>query len=104
MASPVPFLFLAGIPLVALAAYRSWRQDQRRREQLMTWAANNGYSYAAEDDSWCERWPGDPFGEGDHREAKNVVTGTAKAAFAAFDYSYQTHSSDGRGGRSTTTH
>ena len=104
MASPVPFLFFLGIPAVGLLAYQSWRKDQRRRQALQTWAAKNGYSYVPEDDRWCERWNGNPFGEGDHRRAKNIVTGTAKAPFAAFDYSYQTHSSDGRGGSSTTTH
>ncbi|HEX4655593.1 MAG TPA: DUF3137 domain-containing protein [Mycobacteriales bacterium] len=104
MASPVPFVLLAGIPVVAFVAYQSWRQDQRRRQQLLTWAGKNGYTYLPEDDSWCERWTGDPFGEGDHRRAQNVITGTAKAPFSAFDYSYQTHSSDGRGGRTTTTH
>src|SRR5690242_6387997 len=98
MASPVPFLFFLGIPAVGLLAYQSWRKDQRRRQALQTWAAKNGYSYVPEDDRWCERWNGNPFGEGDHRRAKNIVTGTAKAPFAAFDYSYQTHSSDGRGG------
>jgi uncharacterized protein DUF3137 len=104
MASPVPFLFFLGIPAIGFAAYQSWRKDQRRRQALQTWAGKNGYSYTAEDDRWCERWNGDPFGEGDHRRAKNVITGTAKLPFSAFDYSYQTHNSDGRGGRTTTTH
>lgn len=100
----MPYLFLLGVPAVALAAYQSWRKDQRRRQALQTWAGKNGYSYVSEDDSWCPRWNGDPFGEGDHRRARNVITGTAKAAFSAFDYSYETHSSDSRGGRTTTTH
>ena len=104
MASPVPYLFFLGIPVVGFAAYQSWRKDQRRRQALQTWAGKNGYSYTAEDDRWCERWNGSPFGEGDHRRAKNVITGSAKLPFSAFDYSYQTHSSDGRGGRTTTTH
>ena len=104
MASPVPYLFFLGIPAVGFAAYTSWRKDQRRRQALQTWAGKNGYSYTDEDDRWCERWNGNPFGEGDHRRAKNVITGTAKLPFSAFDYSYQTHSSDGRGGRTTTTH
>jgi hypothetical protein len=57
------------------------------------------------DDGWCTRWQGPPFGEGDHRQARNVISGQWKSAtFVAFDYSYQTHSGDGRGGRTTTTH
>ena len=104
MASVVPYLFFGAIPVVGYAAYRSYQANQKRKALLLTWATNSGYQYSVEDDSMCERWNGDPFGEGDHRRAQNVITGTAKAPFSAFDYSYQTHSSDGRGGRTTTTH
>src|SRR3954453_1707074 len=104
-ASPVPFLFLAALPVAGYLAFRSWQQDQRRKGQIRTWAANNRYTYEAANDGWCERWTGDPFGEGDHRRAENVVSGaTASRPFSAFDYSYQTHSNNGRGGRTTTTH
>ena len=90
---------------LAYFGYRSWQQEQKRRELLMTWATNSGFSYTVEDDSWCDRWHATPFGDGDHRKAKNVVTGTHKdRPFAAFDYSYQTHSSNGKGGQTTTTH
>jgi Protein of unknown function (DUF3137) len=104
MASVVPYLFFAAIPVAGYAAYRNYQANQQRKELLFTWANNSGYQYAVEDDSMCERWNGDPFDEGDHRRAQNVITGTAKAPFSAFDYSYQTHTSDGRGGRTTTTH
>jgi hypothetical protein len=98
-------LFLVGVPLVGYLAYLSWKQEQKRREQLLVWASTNGYAYAAEDDSWCERWNGAPFGQGDHRRARNVVTGVvADHPFAAFDYTYETHSTDSKGNRTTTTH
>jgi hypothetical protein len=101
----LPVLLIVGVPVAGYLAYRKWQRDQKRRELLMMWATNSGFSYVVEDDSWCERWRAAPFGEGDHRKASNVVTGTlSNKTFAAFDYSYQTHSSDGRGGRSTTTH
>jgi len=97
--------FLVGIPLVGYLAYRSWKQEQKRREQLLVWASANGYSFTVEDDSWCQRWNAAPFGQGDHRRARNVVTGiTAERPFAAFDYSYETHSTDSKGNRTTTTH
>ena len=101
-----PFvLFVALAAVVGYFGYRSWQQDQKRRQLLMMWATNSGFAYVVEDDSWCNRWNGTPFGEGDHRKAENVITGTvANKPFASFDYSYQTHSSDGKGGRSTTTH
>jgi hypothetical protein len=101
----LPVLLIVGLPVAGYFAYRSWQQEQKRRELLLTWATNSGFTYVVEDDGWCERWQGSPFGEGDHRKAANVVTGTvADRPFVAFDYSYQTHSSDGKGGRSTTTH
>ena len=79
--------------------------DRRRRERLMTYAVNRGWTYTAEDQRLTERWEGEPFGRGDHRRARNVVTGTEGGQpFVAFDYSFQTHSSDGKGQRQSTTH
>lgn len=98
-------LIVAAVAIAAYFGYRNWQQEQKRRELLLMWATNSGYSFVVEDDTWCERWRGTPFGEGDHRKARNVLTGVMKdRPFAAFDYSYQTHSSDGKGGQSTTTH
>ena len=104
MASVVPYLFIAAIPVATYAGWRNYQANQKRKQLLLTWATNSGYNYVVEDDSLCGRWDGNPFGEGDHRRAENVVTGTAKAPFSAFDYSFQTHSSNGRGGSTTTTH
>lgn len=101
----LPFLLIVGVPAAIYLAYRNWQQEQKRHALLLQWATNAGFSYAGEDTSWCTRWSGAPFGEGDHRRARNVVTGTTNGrTFAAFDYTYQTHSSDGRGNRTTTTH
>jgi hypothetical protein len=101
----VPFLFLLFIPLVGFLAYRSWKLEQKRRELLMQWCATSGYQFTVEDDQWCQRWSGPPFNDGDNREAHNVITGKlAERPFAAFDYSYETHSSDSKGNRTTTTH
>jgi hypothetical protein len=98
-------LALLVAPLVAFLAYRSWQQEQKRKELLLQWATTNGWTFAAEDDSWCDRWSGAPFGQGDHRRASDVISGSAAGrTFVAFDYSYQTHSSDGKGNTTTTTH
>lgn len=98
-------LLLVGVPVAGFLAYRSWQQEQKRHELLMMWATNSGYSYVREDDGWCARWTRAPFGEGDQRRAENVVTGADRdRTFACLDYSYQTHTSDGRGGTTTTTH
>jgi Protein of unknown function (DUF3137) len=103
-ALPLVLIVVVGVAL-AYFGYRSWQQEQKRRELLMMWATNSGFSFAAEDDGWCDRWHASPFGEGDHRRARNVITGMHKErAFVAFDYSYETHSSNGKGGQTTTTH
>jgi hypothetical protein len=101
-----PFLLLGGgVVLVGLVAYVSYRADQRRRALLQGFALSQGWTYVAADDSWCGRFEGDPFGEGDHRRVRNVLLGRHRDRdLVAFDYSFQTHSSDSKGNRSTTTH
>jgi hypothetical protein len=96
---------LALILVVAAVAWYGWQQAKRRRELFHSFALSQGWTWAGRDDSWCERFRGDPFGEGDHRKAHNVLQGAFRGRpMVAFDYSYQTHSSDGRGNSSTTTH
>src|SRR5882724_5009012 len=91
---------ILGIIVVGIAAYAGYRNQKRedaRRQTLFSWASNNKWQFTVEDDNWCVRWQGAPFGEGDHRRAFNVIEGvsTHGTPFAAFDYSYQTHSTDG---------
>src|SRR3954452_22706671 len=101
----MPLLFIAFLPIAALLAYRSYKAEQKRREQLMVWCTSAGYTFTVDDPRWCERWSTAPFGQGDHRKAHNVITGRLhERTFAAFDYSYQTHSTDSRGNTTTTTH
>jgi hypothetical protein len=100
---------LAIFALVAVVfgviGYVNWKREQARRALLMQWATGNGWQLTVRDDSWCDRWNGAPFGEGDHRRASNVIVGTWQGhQFAAFDYSYETHSSTGKGGETTTTY
>jgi hypothetical protein len=98
-------VLIVGLVVVIAVGYYQWQREQKRKEELLTWAVSNNWTISAADDSLCQRWTGDPFGEGDHRHVRNVINGTWKTTpFVSFDYSYQTHSSDGRGGRSTTTH
>jgi hypothetical protein len=105
MRGAFPFLLFLGLPVVAWLAYRSWKQEQARHEQLFAWATSNGWSFAVQDDSWCLRWSGTPFGDGENRKARNVISGGhGERSFTAFDYSYETHSTDSKGHTSTTTH
>lgn len=98
----LPVLFGVGVVAVLVGGYLL---DRKRRERLMQYAVARGWSYVGEVPELVDRWQGEPFGRGDHRRARNVLTGTeAGRPFTAFDYSFQTHSTDSKGNRSTTTH
>ena len=100
------FLFIALAAAVAgIVAYVSYLQAKNRRELLHQFALSQGWTWTAQDDSWAGRFDGDPFGEGDDREAKNVLQGQFRGrSMVAFDYSYKTHTTDSKGNRRTTTH
>ena len=103
---PAFFLvLLLGIAVVGTLAYLSWQADKKRRALLQNLALAHGWTYAASDDSWCARLRGEPFGTGDSPKARNVLTGRyGDRDMVAFDYSYETSSTDSKGNRSTTTH
>jgi hypothetical protein len=102
LAPLLPWLF--GFAIVAVLV-GGFVLERKRRDRLMQFALLRGWTYVGEDRSLVDRWPGEPFGHGDHARARNVLGGTESGRpFTAFDYSYQTHSSDSKGHRSTTTH
>jgi hypothetical protein len=101
----VVLLFVLGLAAVIAIGVVSYRLEKKRRERLLQWCLNRGWSYVDEDPSLVDRWSGAPFGQGDHRRARSVITGTEKGRpFTAFEYSYQTHTTDSKGNRSSTTH
>jgi hypothetical protein len=100
-----PLLFLGFVALVGLAGWWSWAQAKKRRELLQSFALSEGWRWTARQDSWCSRFSGNPFGTGDNRKAQNVLEGAFRQRpMVAFDYSYQTHSTDSKGNTTTTTH
>jgi hypothetical protein len=95
---------LFGLGAVAIAI-GGFLLEQKRRERLMQFALKRGWQYTPEVPALCDRWPGTPFGKGDSPRARNVLSGTESGRpFTAFDYTYETHSTDSKGNRSTTTH
>jgi hypothetical protein len=105
MRGAFPFLFFLAFPLIGYLAYLSWKREQQRRAVLLQWATSSGFDFTPADDSWCQRWSGTPFGDGDNRQARNVISGAhGDRRFTAFDYSYETHSTDSKGHTTTTTH
>lgn len=97
------FLVVAAIG-ISVAIY-SYLADQKRRQALQQFALSKQWRYEAEDPSLTVFAEGTPFGEGDHQRAQNVLHGSSSGFdMVAFDYSYQTHSTDAKGNRTTTTH
>jgi Protein of unknown function (DUF3137) len=95
-------LFAVGVVALLVGAFLL---DRKRRERIMTFCLARGWQYVAEDPSLADRWQGEPFGLGDRRRARNVMRGNESGRdFVAFDYSYETHSTDSKGNRTTSTH
>jgi hypothetical protein len=98
----LPWLF--GLAVVAVLVV-GFVLERKRREHLLLFATRRGWRYVGEDRSLAQRFDGTPFGRGDRRRARNVLTGTETGRpFTAFDYSYETHRTDSKGHRSTQTH
>jgi hypothetical protein len=87
---------VAIVAAAALGIY-GYQQNQKRKDLLAQWAFTNGWSIAPRDDSWCDRWPGTPFGVGTEHQATSVISGSWQgSAFVCFDYRYVTGSGKSR--------
>jgi hypothetical protein len=85
--------------------YANYVLAKKRREAFAAFAAQQGFSYLPENNALAGNWAGTPFQTGDHWRVRNVLSGAFQGRqIVAFEYSYQTHSSNGKGGRRTTTH
>ncbi|TCM51243.1 hypothetical protein [Kribbella sp. VKM Ac-2568] len=85
--------------------YANYVLAKKRREAFAAFAAQQGFNYLPENNALAGNWAGSPFQTGDHWRVRNVLSGAFQGRqIVAFDYSYQTHSSNGKGGRRTTTH
>jgi hypothetical protein len=106
----VVLLFAAGVVLLLAVGVIGYVLEQKRRDRLMQWCVNRGWSYLGEDPSLVGRWTGAPFGQGERRRARNVIHGSVASGaekgrpFTAFDYSYETYTTDSKGNRTTSTH
>jgi hypothetical protein len=110
MGDVAPFLLyvLGAIVLGGFGIYRWW-SNQKRVEALGRFCLAKGWQFSDSDYSLTARWTGEPFFHGSERKATAVVRGTVQRPagawpFVAFDYTYVTESSNGKGGRTKTTH
>jgi hypothetical protein len=97
------------IPIVIVVGagifYFNYLAQKKRRELFAGFAAQHGWTYERAKYSLAGQWSGTPFQTGDNRRVINVISGPFNGhQMVAFDYSYQTHSTDSKGRRTTTTH
>ncbi|GAA1554170.1 hypothetical protein GCM10009789_04510 [Kribbella sancticallisti] len=101
----VVLVLLLIVAVGVLVGYVSYVQAKKRREAFAAFAAQQGFGYGPANHALADQWPGSPFRTGDNRRVRNVLSGLYQGRqIVAFDYTYQTHSSNGKGGRRTTTH
>jgi hypothetical protein len=102
-----PFAVAAIVIVLIVGAVLSARARKRRRMALRAWAGSRNWSYTPEEVSTLERrFPAfSCLRRGDHRYGYNVMRGRAGDCEAwAFDYHYETHSTDSNGHSQTTHH
>lgn len=98
---PFVLIGLAILTIVGLVAYYNYKREQA----LIAFASAQGWRYIDEAPEFVGRWDGDPFGKGDHRRSENAMLGTYDGLdLIAMEYSYETHSTDSKGNRTTTSH
>jgi hypothetical protein len=105
VANAFPLVFVVFLGVAGVFGYLSWQAQQKRMKEIQLLCLNRGWTYAASDPSLTVRWNQAPFGQGDSRQARNVMGGEWQGRpFTAFDYSYVTESTDSDGKTTRTTH
>ena len=95
------------IVLAVGGAILSWQMAKKRRAALLLWATQNGLRYQEGKDSGMERrYPLHKcLQEGSRRYAENVMEGERQGrGVCAFDYHYETYSTNSKGQRQTHHH
>ena len=101
------FIFILFVLLVIGGAVYSVIAARKRREELSGLATRLGLSFSADNDAGLAERFGflDKLAQGDNRYAFNVLSGEYRQnPVLAFDYHYETHSSDSKGNRQTHHH
>ena len=101
------FIFiLFGVLVIGLIVLGQYMTAKRRKE-LATWAASQGWHFSPDRTSGLEQqYPGfHLLKQGSNRYAYNMIRGALKDQnVLAFDYHYETHSSDSKGHSQTHHH
>jgi hypothetical protein len=103
----MPFVIVAVLVVIAIGVIYSMIQARKRLEGLFELAQRLGLNFsAAEDYELADRFSFlKQLAEGENRYARNVLSGTWRQnQVLAFDYHYETHSTDSKGNRTTEHH
>jgi len=100
-----PIFFIAVVGFMIFAAVKGYQESKKRKAAIAATVAMHHLGHIPEDSSRVGYFASAPFGTGDSRRARDIVWGTlAGRPFETFAYSYETHTTDAEGHRSTTTH
>jgi hypothetical protein len=100
-------MFLLFAAVAGGLAWLSWYAAEKRRKALAAWAEAHGLRFTAgREPGFDDRYPGfESLRKGSGRYAYNVMRGPWNArALQAFDYHYETHTTDSKGRRQTQHH
>ncbi len=99
-------LVIAGIVVMAALAWYSYAQARARREAFALLAAQLGMTYRDKDRTLPSAYHFlDALRQGSNRYAFNIIEGDYRGyRVKAFDYHYETHSTDSKGRRQTHHH
>jgi hypothetical protein len=99
-------IILIAIAVVAAIGFSIY-SNYKRKKDLMAWAAANGLSYTdSRDGGFEDRYPNfSCLRQGSNRYAHNIMRGQWQGRdIEAFDYHYETHSTNSKGHRQTHHH
>ncbi len=104
----MPALFLVAIiGVFILIAVFGWMQAEQRRKALAAWAQTRGLAFRpGKEWGWDSAYPSFAcLRQGSNRYAYNIMEGQRSGRLCrAFDYHYETHSTDSKGHRQTHHH
>jgi len=104
--SPVLIFVLIAAVIIAVAIYGNI-QAKKRREALVAWATAHGLTFSVDNEYGVDiQFPDfDCLSQGSDRYAYNIMRGALQGRETqAFDYHYETYSTDSKGRRETHHH
>jgi len=106
---PIFFVLIIIAAIGAAIGFAIWnsRMKDKRHKELAGWAQANGLKFLPDKDHsvWMRYQPFKCLQRGEDRYAYNIMVGTSGTrVMSAFDYHYETHSSDSKGNRQTHHH